>query len=249
MKVTPIKTKTIVVGDKLQVILDQALPTIENNSVIAITSKIVSICEGSVVKIGSRTKDELIKEQAEYYLPENEIYHFTLTIKHNVLIPSAGIDESNGNGYYILWPENPQQTVNAIREYLQKKHNVTNIGVIIVDSKTMPLRWGVTGICIVHSGFNSLNDYVGTPDIFGRPFQVEKVNVADALAASAVLLMGEGNEQTPIAVINDIPFVQFQDRNPSQEELDILAITIDEDLYSPLLKGVRWQKGGQNRQG
>jgi F420-0:gamma-glutamyl ligase len=37
-----------------------------------------------------------------------------------------------------------------------------------------------------------------------------KVNVADALAAAAVLVMGEGSEQTPLVVIGDVPFVTFQ---------------------------------------
>ena len=34
-------------------------------------------------------------------------YHMTLTIKQGMLIPTAGIDESNGDGYYILWPRDP----------------------------------------------------------------------------------------------------------------------------------------------
>ncbi len=56
--------------------------------------------------------------------------------------------------------------------------------------------------------------------------------------------MGEGNEQTPLAVIKNIPFVQFQDRNPTEEELDELKISLDDDLYAPLLKAVKWKKGG-----
>jgi F420-0:gamma-glutamyl ligase len=68
-----------------------------------------------------------------------------------------------------------------------------------------------------------------------------RVHVADALAAAAVLLMGEGDEQTPLAVINDIPFVEFQARNPTVEELQELQIALDDDLYAPLLKSVNWQ--------
>ena len=55
--------------------------------------------------------------------------------------------------------------------------------------------------------------------------------------------MGEGNEQTPIAVISDVPFVEFQDRNPTKEEIEELKINIDDDLYAPLLKSVNWRKG------
>ncbi len=69
-----------------------------------------------------------------------------------------------------------------------------------------------------------------------------KVAVLDGLAASAVLLMGEGCEQTTIAVLSDIPFVKFYDRNPTEEELSELKIAIEDDVYAPLLKGVKWRK-------
>lgn len=245
MKVTAIKTKPIVKGDKLFQILDKAITSLNDKSVVAVTSKIISICEGSLVKIGEKVKDDLIKEEAEYYLPPDEKYHFSLSIKNNILIPSAGIDESNGNGYYILWPRKPQGTANSIREYLVNKFGVPNIGVVIVDSKTTPLRWGVTGVAVAHSGFSALNDYIGKPDIFGRLFKVEKANIADALACSSVLIMGEGNEQTPIAVIEDIPFVNFQKRNPTKKEISELAIKIEDDLYSKLLTSVKWKKGNK----
>ena len=75
---------------------------------------------------------------------------------------------------------------------------------------------------------------------------VEKVNVADGLAASAVLVMGEGNEQTPITIIENIPFVKFQSKNPSDEELKELAISMDDDLYGQILKSVKWKKGKSN---
>jgi F420-0:gamma-glutamyl ligase len=64
----------------------------------------------------------------------------------------------------------------------------------------------------------------------------------DALAAASVFEMGEGAEQTPLAVITDLNKVEFQDRNPTQEELDFLKIDIEDDLYAPLLKSVEWKK-------
>lgn len=243
MKVTPIKTKPIVVGDKLFDILDESLIDLKDKSIVAITSNIVSICEKNLVKIGTVDKETLIKEQAEYYLPPDNKYHVSLTIKNNILIPSAGIDESNANGYYTLWPKRPQQTVDNVRQYLKKRFHINDIGVIIVDSKTTPLRWGVTGVAISHSGFLSLNDYTGTPDIFGRLFVFEKANIVDALAVSAVVVMGEGKEQTPIAIIEDTPFVHFQDRNPTKKELDELHIELEDDLYATVLKSVKWRKG------
>jgi len=247
MKVKPIKTEPIVVGNNLLEILNKSISKLADNSVVAVTSKIVSICEGNVAKVSENDKDLLIKEQADYYLSTKNKYDFFLSIKNNIMIPSAGIDESNGNGYYVLWPKNPQNSANIIREYLSKKFKVNNLGVIIVDSKITPLRWGVTGVAVSHSGFLALNNYIGSKDIFGKEFKVEKVNVADALAASAVLVMGEGNEQTPIAVIEDIPFVKFKKKNPNKKELEELAISMEDDMYGQILKSVKWKKGNKRR--
>lgn len=244
MKVTAIKTHKITQEDKdIFAVLDKYLPVISEGSVVVVTSKILSIIEGRIVKIGSAPKDQLVAQEAELYLPASDSkYHFSLTIKNSLLIPSAGIDESNGNGYYVLWPKDPQESANKIREYLGRKFNIRDIGVIITDSKTTPLRWGVTGTAIAYSGFSPLNDQVGMPDIFGRLMQATKVNVMDGLAASAVVVMGEASEQTPLAVIEDIPFVQFVDCNPTQEELAELKITLEDDLYAPLLQSVEWKK-------
>lgn len=223
-------------------ILDTYLPTIQEKSVVAIASKIVSICEGAIVdKAGVKDKNELIYQEADYYLPaEENTYGIALTIKYNILIPSAGIDESNGDDIYILWPRNPQTTANQVREYLVNKYNLKDIGVIITDSKTMPLRWGTTGVMLAHSGFAALRDYVGKPDIFGKPMRVTKANVADGLAATAVLAMGEGSEQTPLAVISELNDVDFCFRNPSAQELEALKIEFQDDLYGSILSKTNW---------
>jgi dihydrofolate synthase / folylpolyglutamate synthase len=244
MNVTAIKTEKIVPDSgNLLAILDKYLLSFKEKSVLAITSKIVAICEGNVVKTDKANKDDLIENEAELYFPRtSNKYNVTLTIKRSLLAASAGIDESNGNGYYVLWPKDPQKTANSVREYLCKRYSITFAGVIITDSRSFPLRWGTTGVSIAHSGFMALNDYIGKPDIFGRIMQMTKSNVADSLAESAVAVMGEGMEQTPLAVISDVPFVQFQNRNPTQEESSALSIDIHNDIYAPLLTAVHWKK-------
>ncbi len=219
------------------------MPKIKENSILVVTSKIIAIAEGRVVPIGKIEKKALVEKEADLFIPqEKNKYGFTITIKGSLLIPSAGIDESNGNGFYVLWPSNPQKWANKIRNYLKKRFGLKNIGVIITDSKTTPLRWGTTGVSLSHAGFKALKNYINQPDIFGRELQVTKANVADALAAAAVLAMGEGNEQTPLAIITDVPFVQFQKNNPSRRELANLAISIDDDIYGNILKSVQWKK-------
>lgn len=245
MRVCAIKTRQITVQDRdLVAILDTHLTSLEERSVLVITSKIVSICQGRVIKLEDADKQALIEREADLFLlPGTSRYHASLTIKDNLLIPMAGIDESNGNGYYILWPVDLQKTASTVRAYLERRFARKQVGVIITDSTTMPLRWGVTGVALAHSGFLALNDYIGKTDIFGRTLQMTKVRVADALATAAVLVMGEGNEQTPLAVIDDVPFVTFQERDPSAEELQQLRIDMEDDLYAPLLQAVEWRRG------
>ena len=246
MKVTPIKTEKILPGSiSLFDLLDKYVVELREKSVVALASKVVGICEGRVVKKTSEEqKEELAKQEADYYLPrEFNQYGFMLTINRNMMVASGGVDESNGSGYYVLWPKNPQKSANEIREHLVKKFNLSEIGVIITDSKLTPLRRGVTGYAVAHSGFNALKNYIGTPDIFGRLLQAEQTNVADSLTTAAVFEMGEGNEQQPLVIIEDLISVEFQKRNPTKVELKNLKIALGDDVFSSLLTTVKWQKG------
>ena len=98
-------------------------------------------------------------------------------------------------------------------------------------------------MCLAWSGFGPLKNYVGAPDLFGRRLNMTKAGIADGLAGAAVLAMGEGAERTPLAVIEDVPFVRFKKSDPGAAELRGFRIKMKDDLFAPLLKGVRWKKG------
>lgn len=247
MTVRPIHTGLIPVAEQsLFRLLDQHLPGLEEHTVLAITSKLVAICQGLFFRCDTTDKQALIESEADAFLPpESNRYGVTLTLKEGRLIPSAGIDESNADGCFILWPSDAQSVANVVRSYVRDRFSRRHVGVLITDSMTAPLRCGVTGIAVAHSGFLALNDYMGRTDTFGRPLRMTKVNVADALAAAAVLLMGEGKEQTPLAVLTDLPFVTFQDHNPSPAELAALRIKPEDDLYAPLLQAVNWRRAAK----
>lgn len=245
MHVQPIQTRRITRDDHdLFAILDAALPALAEGDILAVSSKIVALCEGRTAPIDGTDKAEPIATESTWFLPDTvSRYQVYLTIKANTLMPYAGVDESNSDGHYVLWPAHPQASANAIRAYLRRRFGVQQVGVVITDSRPLPLRWGVTGFCAAHSGFQALYDYRGQPDLFGRPLRMTQTNVADALAAAAVLVMGEGAEQTPLARITDAPFVTFQEHDPTPEELTALAIALEDDLYAPLLTSVDWQRG------
>ena len=227
-------------------LLDRALPHLESNSIVAITSKIVSLCEGNVVPIGSVQKQDLVRAQSDLYLPElKSKWGINFTVTNNTLIPNAGIDESNAGDVYVLWPKDAQATANAVREYLSEKFGVDNIGVVITDSTCSPLRRGVSGIALAFSGIEPLRNYVGQPDLFERPFKVSQADIVGGLAAAAVLVMGEGSECTPLALFTNVSVADFVNRNPTPEELASLRISLEEDLFAPFLQQTDWQKGGK----
>jgi dihydrofolate synthase / folylpolyglutamate synthase len=243
MQIIPINTHLIHPGESLNAILDQYINQIEEQDIIAITSKIISVCQSRLIEKDQISKKQLISQEADAILvTENNPYGIYLTIKNNILIPSAGIDESNANNCYILYPEDLQKTTNLIWKHLITKHNIKHLGVIVTDSHTTPMRQGVTGICLSWCGFKPLFSYVNKPDLYGRNLKVTKVNLLDALAAASGLIMGEGNESIPITLIRGAPKISFLNREPTQDELDSIIISMEKDLYAPILTSVTWKK-------
>ncbi|MFH1207592.1 MAG: coenzyme F420-0:L-glutamate ligase [Patescibacteria group bacterium] len=248
MRVQSIKTRLFLPPkDNVYSELLSRIKRLPENSVVAVASKVVSLQQGRcILRSAVEHKDDLIAREAEKYLPRRYTPNrfAVLTVKYNTLIPTAGIDESNAGDYYILWPKKPEPEAWAIRRLLMKKFKIKKLGVIIVDSHTVPLRRGVLGVALSYAGFVPINDYRGTKDLFGRKFKISSVDIPDALATAAVLEMGEGTERTPAAVISDIPFVKFLSRKyRAKNKYSTWAIPWEEDLYGPLLKAVRWRKG------
>lgn len=227
----------------LTALLDDSLPELKEGSVLAISSKVVSLCENRAVPIADADKEALVAQESQLYLEPVGKYPYRFTITGNTLISSAGIDSSNGDGHYVLWPSDSQKTVNEVRQYLKKRFGLRSVGVIITDSISKPLRLGTTGVALAHSGFAALNNYVGTDDLFGREFAVSRANVAEGLAATAVMSMGEGTEQTPLCIVEDVPFVAFQDRDPTPQELSLLYFPLEDDVFAPLIANAPWKQG------
>lgn len=247
MIVKAIKTrKFLPPKDDLEDLLS-SIKFLQEDSVVAVTSKVVSICEGRCIPFEKISKDELAIKEADKYLPRDAspggwILH---TVKNNMMIASSGVDESNGGNYYILWPKDAWLSAKKICVFLKKKFKVKNLGVIITDSRLVPLRRGVVGIAIAYFGFKPLKDYRGKKDIFGRKFKMETSNMPDSLATVAVLEMGEGVEQQPIAIITEIPDIEFINWEfKPKSDFDSYEIPFKEDMFNPFLSSVKWLKGG-----
>jgi len=235
--------------DDLLSVVKESVSKIPENSILVIASKVVSIWKGRCLPIRDiPDKKDLIIEEADKHLLDPLIFEgreIRRTIKNNILISSAGIDESNADNYYILWPKNPNESAKELYDFIRKEYGVRNLGIIIVDSTIIPLRRGTIGISLGYFGFVPLRDYRDKPDLFGREFQFAQTNLVDGLAAAAVVIMGEGAESTPLALITDIPFIKFIDKlYKSDKKYSSLEVPEGEDLFEPFLSRVDWQKGG-----
>jgi dihydrofolate synthase / folylpolyglutamate synthase len=230
VQIRAIKTSVFHQGQDLFAFLDAHLSrALLEGNVLAITSKIVSLAENRV-RAHDIAKTDLVKQEAEHYLGEGG-HGAHLTIKHGILIPSAGIDESNSeSGDYILFPQNPYASAEKISTHLKTKFRLRQLGVILTDSHTTPLRRGVTGVSLAHWGIRGTEALSGQPDLFDRKLKFTHVNVVDSLAAMAVFLMGEADDSTPLAVIEGAK-VEFTDSSSKEE----IALEPEADLYFPLL--------------
>ncbi len=230
--VVPVRTSIFKRGESLADFIHRAVAPeqIRDGMVLAVTSKIVSLAEHAVVAREGVDKRELIERESERFLGET-LFGVALTIKHGILIPSAGIDESNSeDGSYILFPKDPYASARKLHGELRARWGITRLGVLITDSHTQPLRKGVTGIALSHWGFRATRNLVGEKDLYGREMKMTHVNVIDALAVAAVYEMGEVSERRPIAMLYGSG-VEFVDETSIEE----IRIAPEEDLYGHLL--------------
>jgi coenzyme F420-0:L-glutamate ligase len=232
MIVKAIKTKIFRERQDLSAFLIKNFSQIKDGDVVVVTSKIVALAEGRVVeKVDEETREKLIKSESQYAMKTK---YGWLAIRDNMVMAGAGVDESNANGKIILLPKDSFRSASLIRKTLMKKFGLKRLGVIVTDSRMLPLRSGTTGVAMGYAGIKGQRDYRGTNDIFGRVNKVSRVSVVDSLAAAAVLEMGESAEQKPLALIKKAP-VEFCER-VNRHALDI---DIKEDLYQPLFERIK----------
>ena len=86
------------------------------------------------------------------------------------------------------------------------RKGLTSFGVIIADSVGRAWREGTVGLAIGVSGVPARLDRRGEPDLFGRLLHVTEVGIADAIASAASIVMGEGAEGRPAALVRGLSF-------------------------------------------
>lgn len=215
---------------------------LKDGDIIIVSSKFVSMSQGRLVKVddiivNSETREiasrlNLTGELAELILRESEVIlngvpGFVLSIKDGVLMPNAGIDYSNvKNGFAILSPRQPFREAERIRIKILLEMG-KKVGIIITDSRLMPLRIGTTGIALGVSGFDPIKDERGKKDLFGNVLRVTIRAFADEISGGAQLLMGETDEKIPIVIVRDSR-IKMLDKPVDEERM---MIDYDECIY------------------
>lgn len=209
MQFIHIKTRIITPPqDDLLAVITDSVADVKNGDVILISSKVVSIHEGRCIEASEINKEAVVEQEADFIIPTDYRNH-PLTVTRHTFLGAAGIDESNGNGYLVLLPEDCFASAEQLHKFFCITYGVTDIGVVITDSRSHPFRYGATGVALAWWGIEPLEDHIGKADLFGREFKYERSNIVDGLAAGATVVAGETDECIPIVIARNVPRLKF----------------------------------------
>ncbi len=229
MQVTAYHTAVFKENEDLPRFIFRHVPQVAERDILVVSSKLVCLWKGLAVPyVSKRQKEALIRRESERALKTKLAW---LTIKDGMVMTNAGIDESNADGKLLLLPHDLYACAAQLRAALCTQYGIKKAGVIITDSLILPLRAGVIGAAVAYAGFEGVRDERGKEDIFGKKLETTWVNLADALAASAALLMGERRERRPLCRISGAPVRFVNKTNPKE-----IIYPPEQDLYAPLFR-------------
>ena len=193
-----------------------------SGDVVVVAQKIVSKADGRYARLADVQVSEAATRMAEATQRPAHLVQLILDESSAVLratpaaiitrhrsghvLANAGIDASNveggDHGQVLLWPRDSDASARHIRAGLARVlAPVDAPAVVIADSMGRAWRVGTLGTAIGCAGLVVLDDQRGQVDLFGRSLQATIIAVADAIAGLAVLVMGEGAQATPAAII------------------------------------------------
>lgn len=233
-------------GDDLAAAIAERLPrALADGDVVVIAQKVVSKVEGRTVGLSSVTPSADARAAAERSGKDAEVVELIARESQELMrvvpgvvisrhrsgqvLANAGIDASNvpegDSGTVLLWPENPDESARRLRLALEARFGV-RIAVIVSDSLGRAWRIGTAGTAIGVSGMKPVRDRRGETDLFGRTLQATVVAVADEIAAAASLVIGEGAEGLPVALVSCATFERDEDAGVAE-----LVRPLEQDLF------------------
>jgi len=243
-----IHTELIKPGDSLldhiTLAMKQQDLVFEQHDILVLAESAVATSQGRIVALETvkpslhaqeiAAQYEIDPSLAEIVIRESDsiiggIPGFLLSITSGHLLPNAGVDGSNApDGYVTLLPCDANEWAHDLRKKIHADTGLS-IAVLVIDSRTHPMRYGCGGVAIACSGIPAVIDERGRKDLFGRELKVTRRAVADNIASAAELIMGESDEQIPAVLVRglEIEFGEYE---------GIELISPDECLFIGSLK-------------
>ncbi len=214
----------------------------QEGDILVISSKILSYFEGKVVSLKNIEVSEEAKEIAAQVNQGESLVQLVLeeadeviavrpwvvlTKKNAVYAANAGIDTSNiEEGYAVLWPEDSSRSAEEISQKITESTGLKKIAVLIIDSAILPARKGTISVSIGYSGLVGIQELAGEEDLFGNTLRYSSLNIVDSLATSANLLMGEGRDAKPMAIVRD-----YRWDSAKETKNDEMLISSSDDMF------------------
>jgi len=217
---------------------------IEDGDILVVAQKVVSKAEGRIVRLDLIKPSKKAMEIAEETGKDPRIVELVLREskrflkaspqilivedKRNIVNINAGIDKSNvrGANRYALLPVDSDKSARNLRSRIAELTG-RSVGVIISDSYSRAFRRGQVNFAIGLAGVDPFVDYRGTTDLFGYVMRVKFSAVVDELAGAGELVMGQGKEAIPVAVVRGL-----ERKSPgTRSSFKDLVITEEEDLF------------------
>jgi coenzyme F420-0:L-glutamate ligase/coenzyme F420-1:gamma-L-glutamate ligase len=196
-------------GDDLATLLAGAFAAqgmaLADGDVLCIAQKAVSKVEGRELELASvepsaRAREiagseedprfiELVLRESRSIVRRRGAFLVCETL-HGHICASAGVDRSNASGpdRAILLPVDPDASARRLRAGIAAR---ADVAIVITDSFGRPFRRGTTGVALGVAGLAPVVRLAGTLDSAGRRLENTEVHVADAIASTAELVLGQ----------------------------------------------------------
>jgi len=222
--------------------------SLSDGDVVVIAQKIVSKAEGRIINLKDVVPSKEAEEMARAVLKDPRLVELILRESREIVKASsgalivktrdgtvclnAGIDKSNvaGRDNYALLPEDPDEAARKLRTDIMKLTG-NRVSVVICDTYSRPFRRGQVEFAIGIAGIKPFKNYRGQRDLFGYVLRVKNVAIVDEIASAAELVMGQGREAIPVAIIKNLNRAEESEASSIRD----LNISKQEDLFRETL--------------
>ena len=212
-------------GEDLADIIASALPdsdiSLQDDDIFVLGQKIVSKAEGRMMNLAQvipgeaalklatevqkdpRLVELVLKDTGKVLRADRDV--LVVARRNGVICINAGVDKSNVGGRFVYarLPLDSDKSASELRSGLERLSG-SKLAVIVGDTYSRPLRVGQVEFAIGLSGIEPIVDYRGRKDLFGYELRFKYVGLADEVAAAAELVMGQGTEGIPVAIVRGV---------------------------------------------